>query len=326
MTFGNCARGSRSRLYDRAMEKARITRLLEDQILRLWGKGDLSVVDRNYAATIVDHMPIPGQQTGRAAMRKVVTDFRTALPDMVLNLHGTIACGALGVDFWTLEGTHSGPLFGTPPSGRRVRFSGIDMVQVADNRIAEIWHVEEMLQFAGQIGGGEASFGAPVGTAPMPIAAGTHDPGASARHPDLRLLSDMERRHLAIARDHIEQIWARGDASAAYRLYAPEVIDHMPAPGQRPGIPGIIDVLGWLREAVPDLTMTIEDYVVEGNLAADRWVMRGTHTGAPLMGVTARGKAFEINGMDVIRIRDDFMISDVWHVEDFASLRAQISA
>jgi predicted ester cyclase len=84
-------------------------------------------------------------------------------------------------------------------------------------------------------------------------------------------------------------------------------------------------VLGWLREAVPDLRMDIMQYVVEGDLAADRWVMRGTHTGAALMGIAAAGRAFEINGMDVIRIRDDGLISDVWHIEEFARLRAQIS-
>jgi predicted ester cyclase len=112
--------------------------------------------------------------------------------------------------------------------------------------------------------------------------------------------------------------------TAAYRLYAPDVIDHQPAPGQRAGIDGIVDVLGWLREAVPDLQMEIAQYVVEDDLAADRWIMRGTHTGAPLMGIEAHGRPFEINGMDVIRIRDDGLISDVWHVEEFAQLRAQI--
>jgi steroid delta-isomerase-like uncharacterized protein len=309
------------------MDRQHITALLRRQIVDLWNNGKLDVVDRWYAPDVVDHMPVPGQASNRAAMKQVVADFRTAIPDLRMILHGTIACGDLGVDFWTLTGTQRGPLFGMPASGKPVRFSGIDMIRVADGRIAELWHVEEMLQFMGQIGGNETAFGAPVGNV-ADIAAPRLDaqPGHRARHPDPRMLTVSERRILGIAREHIEQIWARGDAEAAYRLYAPDVIDHMPAPNQRPGIPGIVDVLGWLREAVPDLTMTIEDYVVEGDLAADRWVMRGTHTGAPLMGVPARGNRFEINGMDVIRVRADFTIGDVWHVEEFASLRAQIMA
>lgn len=310
------------------MDKHAITALLRRQIIDLWNDGKLDVVDRCYAPDVVDHMPAAGQASSRAAMKQVVADFRAAIPDLRMTLHGTIACGDLGVDFWTLRGTHHGPLFGMPASGKPVRISGIDMIRVADGRIAELWHVEEMLQLIGQISsGGETAFGVPLGD-PAQIAGPSRDaqPGHRAHHPDRTLLSDREQRILGIAKEHIEQIWARGDAAAAYRLYAPDVVDHMPAPNQRPGIPGIVDVLGWLREAVPDLSMTIEDYVVEGDLAADRWVMRGTHTGAPLMGVPARGNRFEINGMDVIRVRDDFMISDVWHVEEFASLRAQIMA
>ena len=129
-----------------------------------------------------------------------------------------------------------------------------------------------------------------------------------------------------IARRHIEEIWAGGNEEVAWEMYAEDVVDHNPAPDQRPGIPGIIDVLRWLRESVPDLSMSIESYVVEGNYGSDRWVMTGTHIGAPLMGIEARDKAFRIHGMDVIRVRSDGKITDVWHVEEFHSLLMQIQA
>lgn len=99
----------------------------------------------------------------------------------------------------------------------------------------------------------------------------------------------------------------------------------IPAPGQRPGVDGILDVLGWLREAAPDLRMSINAYLVEGDLAADRWTMTGTHTGAPLMGMAAKGRPFRINGMDVIHVDHDGLIDWVFHVEEFAQLRAQIA-
>ena len=129
----------------------------------------------------------------------------------------------------------------------------------------------------------------------------------------------------ALARRHIEEIWAGNKAEVAWELYDAAVIDHNPAPDQRPGIPGILDVLRWLRESVPDLGMTIEAYVVDGNLAADRWVMEGTHSGAPLMGRPARNRSFRINGMDVIRLNPQGRITDVWHVEEFQHLVDQIT-
>lgn len=295
-----------------------ITALMEQQILSLWGKGDLSLVDRNYAPDVIDHMPMPGQPQGRAALVDVVADFRQMIPDLEMVLHGTLACSDMGVDFWTLTGTHAA-------TSRPIAMSGIDMVRVVDGQIAEMWHVEEMLQFGDQIGTAPTAFGAPLVALPTSGPSDATDPGRHARVPDPASLSDREARNLALGRDHIEQIWALGDMAAAYRLYAPEVIDHNPAPGQRPGIDGIVDVLGWLREAVPDLTMTIEHYVVDGDFVADRWIMHGTHTGVPLLGVSAAGRRFTINGMDVVRFRDDGLITDVWHVEEFASLRAQIS-
>ncbi len=232
----------------------------------------------------------------------------------------------MGVDFWTLSGTHTGPLFGIAPTGKRVSFSGVDMVRVGeDGRIAELWHVEEMLQFWQQLGLGEATFGQPTGggaPAPYPMVS---DPGAGAGVPDAALLTNTEQRNLVIARRHIEGLWAQGEVKLAHTLYAAGVVDHNPAPGQRPGVAGILDVLGWLREAVPDLAMRIECYVVDGDLAADRWTMRGTHTGAPLMGVPARGRRFEIAGMDVIRIDRDGFITDIWHAEELDKLKRVIA-
>lgn len=291
-------------------------RLMEDQIVRLWGRGETDLVGANYAPDIVDHMPVPGQPAGLTGMAEVVRDFRAMIPDLAMELHGTIVNGEVGCDFWTLSGHHA--------NGAPVSFGGIDMVRTRDGRIAEIWHVEEMMQFAMQAGGEAAAFGAPTADTPSAAPAIAHAPGATAWTPDPATLAARERRTLAIAREHIEEIWAKGNAEAAHRLYAPDVIDRNPAPGQRPDVDGILDVLGWLREAVPDLSMTINAYVVEGDLAADRWTMTGTHKGAPLMGLPPLGRAFRIHGMDVIHCRADGLIDWVFHVEEFAQLRAQI--
>lgn len=303
-----------------------IHRLLRDQIERLWGQGEVDLVDANYAHDVVDHMPVPGQPGGLAGLKDVVRAFRAGLPDMRLRLHATLAAGDMGVDVWTLNGTHTGTLFGRPATERSVSFSGIDMVQVRDGRITALWHVEEMLHFEQQLGIVQESFGTPLKA--VPVAAtddSAYEPGADAYVPGLSDFNAQEHRNLAIARTHIEELWAKGRHDLAWQLYAPDVVDHNPAPGQRPGIAGIVDVLGWLREAVPDLRMRIGCYVIDGNMVADRWTMTGTHNGAPLMGITPRGRRFTIAGMDVCRIGADGLITDVWHCEEFLKLRTQIA-
>jgi len=303
-----------------------IRELLRAQIEDVWGRGMTDLVDTNYARDCVDHMPVPGQAAGREAMKQVVDDFRRAMPDLTMTLTGTLAAGDIGVDFWTLRGTHTGALFGAEPTGRRVEFSGIDMVRVADGQIVELWHVEEMLQFWQQLGQQEVPFGQARTPDFAPCATSTdHDPGAGAAIAISAQPTPTELRNLAIGRRHIEDMWARGNAAVGWEVYAPGVIDHNPAPNQRAGIDGIADVIGWMTESVPNLQMQIHQYIVDGDYVADRWTMRGTHIGAPMMGIEAAGKSFEINGMDVIRIGAHGRITDIWHVEEFDRMRAAIS-
>jgi steroid delta-isomerase-like uncharacterized protein len=301
-----------------------ISTLLATQIGAIWSDGRIELVDSLYAEAIIDHMPVAGQVGGRAGLKQAVEMFRAAMPDLRMTLHGTIGCGDIGVDWWTLEGTQSGELFGLPPTGRSVRFGGIDWVRVKAGQIAELWHIEEMFQMEQQLGIGAAnSFGAPVDPA-FAAAASSTTAGASARLPDENRLSAIECRNLQVARRHIEGLWAAGDTSVADEVYAADVIDMNPAPGQRPGIAGILDVLGWLREAAPDLRMQINAYAVSGDHAADRWTMTGTHTGADLLGQPAQGRSFVMEGMDVVRIGAQGRIDRVWHVEDLAALARQI--
>ncbi len=293
---------------------ATVRDLLTAQIARVWGRGEIGLVDTLYAEDVVDRMPAPGQPGGRAALQDVVRAFRTALPDLRMELHAVLASGDRGADLWTLTGTHAAPLFGVPATGRRVSFSGIDMVRVADGRIGELWHVEEMLQFGEQLG-----VALPADTAPR---------GAVATDywlPDPALLSPVERRNLALARRHMEGVWAQGNAALMDDLYAPDIVDANPGPGQPPGIPGIRAALHYLRDGAPDLALHLAAYVPCGNLVADRWTMTGTHTARPLFGIAATGKRFEIAGMDVARFRADGRIDRIAHVEEFARLRAQLA-
>jgi predicted ester cyclase len=48
-------------------------------------------------------------------------------------------------------------------------------------------------------------------------------------------------------------------------------------------------VITMLRAGMPDLTMTVEDLIAEGDRVAARVVLTGTHTGAPIAGIEARG-------------------------------------
>ena len=261
-------------------------RLLTEQIVRLWGAGEIALVRRNYAPNVVDHMPVPGQAGGLDGMEQVVRDFRAAMPDLRMELHGTVVNGDRGCDFWTLTGANTGPLFGRPPTGALVEIRGIDMIRAADGKVADLWHVEEMLQLATQLGQTEAPAADPP---PIPLG---QDEGETWA-PDPATLTDGERYVLQVALAHVAEAKS--------------------------------DTLAWLRTGAPDLRVHVATILVDGDLAAIRWSAAGAHTAAPLLGVRATGEQFAINGMEVLRIVPAGRIDWVFHVEELAQLRAQLT-
>ena len=53
---------------------------------------------------------------------------------------------------WTAEGTHQGELLGIPPTGKRLRFSGISIYRLAEGKVAEVWEEFDRLGLMQHLG------------------------------------------------------------------------------------------------------------------------------------------------------------------------------
>lgn len=112
----------------------------------------------------------------------------------------------------------------------------------------------------------------------------------------------------------------------------PDVAEELVAPGFRlPGHdlpeelrgPRLYRMLAeQTREAFPDLSYGIEDVLVDGEKAAVRWTMRGTHEG-PLFGVAPSGRTIEVTGMEIDRFEDGQLVA-AWILTDEKSILEQI--
>jgi steroid delta-isomerase-like uncharacterized protein len=118
--------------------------------------------------------------------------------------------------------------------------------------------------------------------------------------------------------------WNAGDVAALDSIMAPGVVNHSPLPGQAEGVEGFKQALGWMRSGVPDLAITIESQIAEGDMVATRWVGTGTHAGV-LMGVPATGRPVTVSGIDICRIVDG-RIAEYWQELDSLSMLRQIGA
>jgi steroid delta-isomerase-like uncharacterized protein len=119
----------------------------------LWNRGNYDAADDLVAADYVRHDQRPGDAPpGPAGQKAVAQRFRAAFPDVRLEVDELIAEGDLVVARWTMVGTHSGPWGDVPPTGRSVRFVGVNFFRVADGKIAEIWNLRDDLGLREQVG------------------------------------------------------------------------------------------------------------------------------------------------------------------------------
>jgi len=131
-----------------AENKALVRRYYDE----VWQKGNLAVADEVIVSTFVDHMPLPGQAPGRAGHNQAIIQILSAFPDHQFSIDDLVAEGDRVVGRWTMRATHTGELMGIPPTGKPVVMGGIDILRIVNGRLAEVWHVEDVLGMMQQIG------------------------------------------------------------------------------------------------------------------------------------------------------------------------------
>lgn len=116
----------------------------------------------------------------------------------------------------------------------------------------------------------------------------------------------------------------RGEVDAIAELTAPDFFDH--DIHVETGIPGgpddLREALIAIRNGFPDIHVTVEDILAEGDKVVVRNTWRGTHEGG-FNGIPATGRKVEITGIVIWRITDG-MISERWASIDTLGLLRQL--
>ena len=128
----------------------------------------------------------------------------------------------------------------------------------------------------------------------------------------------------ALARRELQEIFAaKGNLGAAEEIYAPNYVSHQPAGDEDLRGPAAIkQFAAGVREAFPDLEITIEDQIAEGDKVLTRFRTRGTHQGE-LWGILPTGRVVEITNMSMCRIEGGKMVEE-WPAPDRLSMMQQL--
>lgn len=128
-----------------------------------------------------------------------------------------------------------------------------------------------------------------------------------------------------LARRYLEEVYGKGNLDVVDELIAEDVQDHEEFGDQVPaGRAGIKELVKAFRKAFPDISVTIDDAVSEGDRVFIRCSWEGTHQGE-LMGIEASGKRVYFTSMDEIRFSEG-RIEEHWGVTDTLGLIHQLGA
>lgn len=134
----------------------------------------------------------------------------------------------------------------------------------------------------------------------------------------------MSEETKAIVR-RVYEIISTGDFGRAGEIVDPDAPDNEAIPGIAPEaklIETFEETFSEAREAFPDMRVTIEDMLAEGDRVAARVTMRGTHLGE-FMGVAPTGKRVAVRAIDMFRIANGKIVEHWGHADDPADfLRA----
>jgi steroid delta-isomerase-like uncharacterized protein len=123
-------------------------------------------------------------------------------------------------------------------------------------------------------------------------------------------------------RDQIDRLYRAindGNLDLLDKLFAEDYVDH--TEGYR-GVEAIKQQISAFRVAFPDLHITVEDTVEDGDRIATRTTVTGTQTG-DLMGLPATGKTVSVCAVDIARF-DGGKVLERWGGLDMCALMRQL--
>lgn len=126
----------------------------------------------------------------------------------------------------------------------------------------------------------------------------------------------MTEENKAIIR-RVYEIVSTGDFERAAEIVDQDAPDNELLPHDPPArlIDTFKETFSEAREGFPDLGITIEDVMAEGDRVAARVVMRGTHRGE-FQGIAPTGKRVEVRAIDMFLISNGKIVEHWGHADD----------
>ncbi len=301
----------------------------------IWEEKGIGKLYDYYANTIQIHTS-DGLIYGREAVFAMTIAALAAYPDRRLYGDDVIwggddVAGLYSSHRLTHEGTNRGWTVYGPPTGKRVRYSGVADCFCRRNMVVEEWIVRDELTLVMQLGLD------PVKTA-KEQAAKARDQGL-----DTQIAGDIERgigqypppkweaeesetfAPEAFIAKMFHEIWNWRLLNKTREFYAENVVFDGPSRRAFSGVNDLQTFILSLLAPFPDLALHCDHFCHVGSAAAGyrvatRWTLRGTHTGYGIYGEPT-GKPIRLIGVSHHGIHDGLIRDEFTRFDEFALLK-----
>lgn len=131
-------------------------------------------------------------------------------------------------------------------------------------------------------------------------------------------------QNAAVARRVMDEAFNQGRVEVFDEILAGRIISHDPAePEVIQGIEAHKQRTLEYREAMPDMTVTLEDIIATDDYVVTRWTVRGTNTGE-FAGMPPTGRSIEITGTSIDRFDSNGRIVETWDQWDNLGFMQQL--
>ncbi len=128
----------------------------------------------------------------------------------------------------------------------------------------------------------------------------------------------------ALVRRDLEEVWSQGKLDVIDEIFAADYVGHMPGSPDIHGPEEDKQYVTIYRIAFPDMQLTIEEMIAEGDKVAVRWTFTGTHKGE-LMGIPPTGVQVAMTGISIGRFAGGKFVEG-WDYADALGMFQQLGA
>lgn len=109
-----------------------------DKYVAIWNSGNYDELSAIIDPHFVRHANLQPNVEGLDGIKKVISGFRTAYPDVKITVNDEVYSGGESAGLWTFTGTNSGA-GEMPPTGKSVKIWGVSILHFANGKLVEEW-------------------------------------------------------------------------------------------------------------------------------------------------------------------------------------------